>query len=204
MSRTQPKIAAIILAAGSSKRMGKVKQLLPWKYTTLLGNSIEQALASEVNEVFVVLGSNYKLISKEIENHNITILHNKKWSQGMGFSISCAMNFISNNSIKYDGVLIILVDQPLIDIKYINKLIHKFIGSNIITSKYKKRVGVPAIFSSVYFNELSGLNRDIGARDLITEHINDVKVIDAFDKIQDIDSISSYKLLYQKFGNISG
>ncbi len=202
MSRTQPKIAAIILAAGSSKRMGKVKQLLPWKYTTLLGNSIEQSLASEVDEVFVVLGSNYKLISKEIENHNITILHNKKWSQGMGFSISCAMDFMDKNSIKFDGVLIMLVDQPLIDVIYINILINRFKSNNIIASKYNNRVGVPAIFSSLYFNKLRKLNKDIGARDLISTHINDVIEIDAFGKFQDIDNVSNYDLLYQKYGKI--
>ncbi|MCD6543118.1 MAG: nucleotidyltransferase family protein [Flavobacteriaceae bacterium] len=200
MSKAPPKIAIIILAAGASSRMGKIKQLLPWKQTTLIGNAIEQALASKADDVFVVLGANYQLISKEIEQENITIIYNKNWTLGMGFSIRSTMDFFDKKHKKYDAVLIILVDQPLIDVIYFNMLIDKFINYNIIASKYKNRVGVPAIFSSIYFDALRKLNRDIGARDLILKHINDVKEIDAFDKIQDIDSISSYELLYQKYG----
>lgn len=200
MSRTLPKIAAIILAAGSSERMGSIKQILPWKQTTLLGNCIEQALASEVDEVFVVLGSNYKLISEEIENYNITILNNKNWSQGMGSSISFAMDFMAKKNMNFDGVLVLLIDQPLIDVNYLNVLINKFVNKYIIASKYKNRIGVPAIFSSKYFNELRQLNGDIGARDLILKHINGVKKIDAFDKIQDMDSIESYEHFYSLFG----
>ncbi len=200
MSKTPPKIAIIILAAGASSRMEKIKQLLPWRQTTLLGNSIEQALASKSDEVFVVLGANYQLISKEIEQENITIIYNKNWNLGMGSSIASAMGFIDKNNMDFDGVLITLIDQPLIDVIYFNILINKFINKIIIASKYKNRVGVPAIFSSKYFNELRQLNGDIGARDLILKHINNVKKIDAFDKIQDTDSISTYELLYQQYG----
>ena len=195
-----PKIAIIILAAGASSRMGKIKQLLPWKQTTLIGNAIEQALDSKADAVFVVLGANYQLISKEIKQENITIIYNKNWTLGMGSSIVCAMDFFDKKHKKYDGVLITLVDQPLIDVIYFNMLINKFIDNNIIASKYKNRVGVPAIFSLKYFNELRQLNGDIGARNLILKHINDVKKIDAFDKIQDIDSIESYEHLYSLFG----
>ena len=200
MRKAPPKIAIIILAAGASSRMGKIKQLLPWKQTTLIGNAIEQALDSKADDVFVVLGANYQLISKEIKQENITIIYNKNWTLGMGSSIVCAMDFFDKKHKKYDGVLITLVDQPLIDVIYFNMLINKFIDNNIIASKYKNRVGVPAIFSLKYFNELRQLNGDIGARNLILKHINDVKKIDAFDKIQDIDSIESYEHLYSLFG----
>jgi len=194
------KIAIIILAAGASKRMGSIKQLLPWKNTSLLGNAIEQALNSNADDIFVVLGSNYGLISEEINEHDITIVNNKNWALGMGTSIAEAMEIIKNNSKKYRAVLILLVDQPLIDVKYINILIDSFVGNNIIASGYQNRVGVPAIFDHKYFNELKKLNGDIGARKLILEHINDVKIINGLDKLKDIDTIESYGQLYQKFG----
>jgi len=194
------KIAIIILAAGASKRMGSIKQLLPWKNTSLLGNAIEQALNSNADDIFVVLGSNYGLISEEINEHDITIVNNKNWALGMGTSIAGAMEIIINNSKKYRAVLILLVDQPLIDVKYINILIDSFVGNNIIASGYQNRVGVPAIFDHKYFNELKKLNGDIGARKLILEHINDVKIINGLDKLKDIDTIESYGQLYQKFG----
>ncbi len=200
MNNTLPKTAIIILAAGASKRMGSIKQLLPWKHTTLIGHAIEQALASIADEVFVVLGSNYKLVSKEIETYHITMLKNKNWSHGMGSSISCAIEFMVNRSKYFDAVLITLVDQPLIDMDYFNNLIKRAVRYNIVASKYKNRVGVPAIFSTEYFAALRKLNRDIGAKELLSEHIKDVKGIDAFDKTQDIDSISTYELLYQQYG----
>ncbi len=203
MNNTLPKTAIIILAAGASNRMGRIKQLLPWKHTTLIGNSIEQALASTADDIFVVLGSNYKLVSKEIETYNITILNNQNWPQGMGSSISCTIDYLNKNTKKYSAVLMMLSDQPLIDVIYINKLIDNSIKYNIIASKYKNRSGVPAIFSSKYFDELGCLNGDIGARELLVKLKNDVKVMDAFDKVQDVDSLDSYNKLYQKYGRTS-
>ncbi len=203
MNNTLPKTAIIILAAGASNRMGRIKQLLPWKHTTLIGNSIEQAMASTADDIFVVLGSNYKLVSKEIETYNITILNNQNWPQGMGSSISCAIDYLNKNTKKYSAVLMMLSDQPLIDVIYINKLIDNSIKYNIIASKYKRRTGVPAIFSSKYFDELECLNGDIGARELLVKLKNDIKIMDAFDKVQDVDSLDSYTKLYQKYGGIS-
>ena len=200
MRRSQQKTAIILLAAGASSRMGTIKQLLPWKKTTLIGHAVEQALGSKAKDIYVVLGANFYKIYKEIEKENITILNNKNWIQGMGSSISCAMDFICNSKVKYDAVLFILVDQPLVDIEYINKLINNDIYNYIIGSKYQKSVGVPAIFSSKYFKELRQLNGDIGARELIETHINEAKIIDTYDKIQDMDSRVSYDLLYQKYG----
>ena len=200
MSKSSHKTAIIILAAGASSRMGKVKQLLPWKHTTLLGNAIEQALASKAEDVYVVLGANEQVISKEIEKDDITIIHNKNWSLGMGTSIACAVGIIDKNPKKYDAVIIILVDQPLIDVSYINKLFNNILEYGIIASKYKNRVGVPAIFNSKYFNELKELKGDIGARKLIMKYIDEVKTIDAFDKFHDIDSMESYENIYQLYG----
>ena len=200
MRRSQQKTAVILLAAGASSRMDTIKQLLPWKKTTLIGHAIEQALGSKAEDIYVVLGANYKLIFKEIEKETITILNNKNWKHGMGSSISCAMGFILKKDIKYHTVLFVLADQPLIDIEYINSMINSVLENYIIVSKYRKSIGVPAIFSSIYFEELRQLNGDIGARELILNHINEVKIIDTIDKIQDVDSRDSYDLLYQKYG----
>ncbi len=200
MKESHQKTAIILLAAGSSSRMGAIKQLLPWKQTTLIGHAIEQALFSEAEEVYVVLGANNELISKEIDKENVIILINKNWALGMGTSISCAMDFILNSKVKYDTVLISLVDQPLVDIKYINKLIYNSIYNNIIASKYQGKAGVPAIFSTKYFPELKNLNGNIGARGLIATHKDQVKILDVLEKVQDIDNIATYKILYQKYG----
>lgn len=204
MKKKNSKIAMIILAAGESKRMGTIKQLLPWKNTTLLGNLIEQGLASNVEKVFVVLGANYKNIIKKVETDNIEIIYNKNWSLGMGFSISFAMHYIDKKALCFDAVLIALVDQPLIDVVYFNKLTNSFISDDyeIVTSKYNERVGVPAIFSSKYFDLLSKLESDFGARKIIKENIDDLKVVNEEDNLIDIDTISDYKSLFHRHGKI--
>jgi len=200
MKRSLQKTAIILLAAGASSRMGAIKQLLPWKHTTLIGHAIEQALNSNADDVYVILGANYKLIFKEIEEENITIIDNKNWLLGMGTSIASVMEFILEKDLKYNAVLIGVIDQPLVDVKCINKLINSYIENTIIASKHQNIAGVPAIFGSNYFDELKSLNGNIGARELIAKHINKVKIIDFFDKIQDVDSRASYDLLYQKYG----
>ena len=196
------KIAMVVLAAGESTRMGSPKQLLPWKNTTLLGHTIEQGLASNVDSVFVVLGAYSKAISEEIGKYNITIVENKNWTLGMGSSIACAMEYVERNNLFFNAVLIALSDQPLIDLKYYNKLINSFLNNdkNIIASQLKSRAGVPAIFGYNYFNDMSKLNKDIGARTIIATHINDVHVVNPEDLYPDIDTEDDYKTLYNKYG----
>ena len=82
------KIAVIILAAGNSNRMGKIKQLLEWEDKTIIEKIIKLSLSLKTKEVFVVLGSNYKKIYDVINKYNITIIKNTSWENGIGSSIS--------------------------------------------------------------------------------------------------------------------
>lgn len=202
MRKLPQKTAVIILAAGSSSRMKTVKQLLPWKHTTLIGNAIEQALSSNADDVYVVLGANHEIIFKAIEKDNVHIIYHKNWSLGMGSSIAFAMGIIGENSKIYDAVLITLTDQPLIYVNYINRLINKSKENIIIASNHKGKAGVPAIFSSAYFDELNKLKGDIGARNLLIKHKNKVVILDVLERIIDTDSLSAYELIYQKYGII--
>lgn len=198
------KIAMILLAAGASKRMNAIKQLLPWKHTNLIGHAIESGLASDVNDVFVVLGANFNAISNQIKNYPISIIHNVNWEDGMGSSIASAFTFFQKKSLTYDAVLIALVDQPLIDVKYYNLLIYKYITSNkyIVSGMFNNRCEVPAIFGSSYFIALAELRKDYGARKIISANKDDLITINNERKLVDVDSPSDYKTLFQKFGGI--
>jgi len=203
-SKGYSNIAMIVLAAGDSKRMGTIKQLLPWKHTNLIGHTIETGLASDANDVFVVLGANFNAISDQIKSDQITIIRNTNWEDGMGSSISCTFTYFKENNLNYDAILIALVDQPLIDIKYFNVLINKYIISNkeIISSKIQNRSVVPAIFGSSYFNSLAKLGKDYGARKIISSNKEDLISLEESYKLVDIDSPSDYTALYQKYGKI--
>jgi molybdenum cofactor cytidylyltransferase len=103
----------IILAAGSSSRMGTAKQNLNFKARTLLQTVIETAMASKCQTVAVVLGANAELIAPTIKNEPVHILINKNWSAGMGTSISYGLSQLLNLQPELISVLFMLTDQPL-------------------------------------------------------------------------------------------
>src|SRR5690606_24863296 len=166
----KPSIITIILAAGSSKRMGAIKQLLPWNNSTLTGHAIEQALNSDVTQVYVVLGAHYEQIKKKIDNYPVTIIKNENWESGMGASISVAVNYILNKNIPVDVLLIMLSYQPLVNYTHLNTLTATFKKGNcncITAVQYGPKNGVPAIFPKAYFKHLSELYEDFGARNIL-------------------------------------
>ncbi len=203
MSLNSSNIAVVILAAGSSSRMGKPKQLLKWGSETLISHAIQKALKLNTDEVIVVLGANYELIREEIKHFPITILNNKDWKFGLGKSIAFSVDYLLGKETKIDGVLIKLVDQPFIAVAYLNELILNFSTENkkIIATLYdNKKLGVPAIFDKTYFKKLSYLNDDYGAKNMMKENKSEIKALIPSVKNVDLDSKEDYeKLLKANF-----
>ncbi len=159
-------LAVLILAAGTSSRLGEPKQLLKLKGKTLINIAIEKAFELTSN-VTVVLGHKNDEVKKEIENKNINILTNPNYDEGMGNTIAFG---ISN--IKEKKVLIMLCDQPLIPIEHYENLI-KLSNENkdkIICSQYKNQYAVPTIFPKEYFEELKKLKGNKGAKQLFFKY----------------------------------
>lgn len=195
------KIAILILAAGESKRMNGIKQLLPWKNTTLLGNAIEQAIQSKGNAVYVVLGANANLIAPTIARYNIQSIENKNWKNGLGNSIACGIIFLKENQLRYDAILITLADQPLITAADYNSLIDKYSQkeAKIIASETNNAPSVPAIFDAVYFENLAQLNEDKGAKEILIAAQKEVYILRSKTNLIDLDTQRAYEELYQSF-----
>lgn len=194
----KPNIAILLLAAGESSRMGEhTKQILPWKGTTLLGNALEQMKSSIAMAKYVVLGAFSEKIMAEVNLDDITIIKNSNWHNGLGSSIAAGLNHFLTKPQDHDAVLIMLADQPLIDTNYLNKMMGNWIknSSKIVTTQYKNRSGVPAIFGKEYFPELQKLNKDFGAKDIIASHKNLILALNPEGKEVDIDSWESYESL---------
>lgn len=190
----KPKIALLILAAGASSRMGSPKQLLKWGDSTLLNHSINQAINSKAMGVFVVLGANHEIISKSIENTSVSLLENDDWKQGMGNTIAYGITHIQG--LDYDGVLLMLADQPQVDTSFLNQLIDTFQSNskNIIATAYSNGNGVPALFDKLYFKELCAFEGNKGAKSLIQDSLNKVLSISPKAPFLDIDTKEEYKL----------
>jgi len=188
-------IAVVILAAGESSRMKQAKQLLPWGTSTLLGKAIKEAVQSNSKKVYVVLGAKAETIQMQCNSTDVTWVLNKNWKKGMGSSISCAINYLMHLNTNYDGFFIMLCDQPLIDAGYINKMISTFMKSNkgIVATAYKHSNGVPVLFDKKYLKDLSNLEGNIGAKEVIAANSNDFIAMNPNGKEKDLDTMEEYQ-----------
>jgi molybdenum cofactor cytidylyltransferase len=198
MGKTVENIAVLILAAGASSRMGTTKQLLSWNGTNLLDTTIENALIICPDHVVVVLGANAKEIQAHSDhNKNVQFVFHKNWNFGLGSSISYGVDFIQRSFQNTKAILILLSDQPLIDSEYLGQMIQVYesSGKGIIATKYEKGAGVPAIFDKCYFSNLTQLNKDIGAKQIIRKFKNDTLSLNPSGKTMDIDTLEDYQKL---------
>ena len=114
---TDPKIstiAIVILAAGKSERLGSPKQLLSFNGENLLRHSVDAALATGCQSVFVILGANSELLRKELIDKSVSIIENTEWPEGMASSIRCALENITDRIISIDSVIFMVCDQPFV------------------------------------------------------------------------------------------
>jgi molybdenum cofactor cytidylyltransferase len=193
----EPNIAILIMAAGTSSRMKAIKQLLPWGNTTLIGNAIKNAQDSNPTTILTVLGAYKEEIQQETDFDLMEAIYNPDWKMGLGNSIACGTKHLLEQDQEYDGILVMLCDQPFIDRQYLNTLIDNFINSNhtIVATNYTNRVGVPAIFGKIHFKALQTLDSDFGAKDIIKTHINSALTISPNGKEVDIDTMEEYERL---------
>lgn len=200
-----PLISAIILAAGESKRMGMPKQLMRLGRDTILGQTIDNFLSSKVSEIIVVVGCRAQETIKAIANRTVKVAINSSYQQGMGNSISVGLNFISD---KVQGIMIALADQPFIGNQTIDQLIEAFSSNNkgIVIPVHKGRRGHPVIFDTKYKQELLALKGDVGGREIIARHPEDVLeiIFDSDDIVNDIDTEDKYNIERDKIIKLSG
>ena len=198
----KPNVAAVILAAGESVRMTGIKQLLPWKNTTLLGHVLGQLKETSASGIYLVLGAHKEAILEKTDVSGMTLVQNEDWQQGMGTSISKCMNMIQKEDGGYDGILIAVCDQPMLSVNHYKKLINSCIDHDrIIASYYDSGFGVPAVFGRCYFDELSGLKKDAGAKSIIKEHLRNLIRLDAPLGAIDIDTEELYEKYHPTHGH---
>ncbi len=121
-------VAAIVLAAGASTRLGagRSKQLLRYQGRTLLRHSVEQALASSCRPVIVVLGAEVERCQRELAGLDVHVAINPAWADGMGSSIRAGMTALTAAAPGARAVVITLCDQPLVGAAFIDRLVQRF------------------------------------------------------------------------------
>lgn len=179
-------IATIILAAGSSSRLGEPKQLLRRDDgTTLVRRTAEIALSLGVGPVVVVLGANGEDVGHEIADLSLTTAINPDWATGLASSLQVGLSALPD--IPTDAFLILLTDQPHVTADLLRQLIdvRQSTGRGIVASRYRTggsaafrpaapaHLGVPALFDIRYKAEFMTFTDDVGARKLIRQYSDD-------------------------------
>lgn len=193
------KTALLVLAAGASKRMGSPKQLLPFKDQILLTVVVQQALKAKPNDTFVVLGANYNSVNEHLKDFPCTILYHQDWDDGIGSSIAFGISNLKNLQ-KYDQVVLLLADQPTIVAKDIQDLIdyHILHVNKITVTECKNYIGVPTVFDATFFDEMSKMSGDVGAKLIVKNHIDQVSKFLIDREIWDVDTQEDYQKILKK------
>jgi len=194
-------ISAIVLAAGISKRMGKLKQLLAFGKSTILEETLKNLLNSKVDEVVVVLGFQSEKIAQKIITLPVKQIKNPHYLRGMSSSIRWGLTAINK---KTDAILIALGDQPLILPDIFNKLIDEHCRNHagITIPVYKGRRGHPLIFDIKFKEDFLELAGDIGGRDITSKYPDDILEVEIHSDsvIKDIDDRESYQKHLKSYG----
>jgi molybdenum cofactor cytidylyltransferase len=183
-------IGVIVLAAGSSSRMGKPKQLLLIDGDPLLLRTIKTLQETKLEKIVVVLGAHRNETEKAISYVGVHTVFNDLWESGIASSVNSGLDFLLSSFPDINGVLILVCDQPLLTKLHIENLIQA--SSPIVASRYSNTIGVPALFSKLFFPELLDLHDDQGAKKIIERNSDRVTAVDfPFGEI-DLDTPEDY------------
>ena len=167
-------VGLLLLAAGSSSRLARPKQLLSYQGHTLLRHAAEVATASPCRPLVLVTGALHDELLPEIEGLPFHVVRNDAWADGMGGSIAAGLQELESafEVHNVDAVVVMLCDQPLLMPEVIGELIVQFqaTGQPVVASAYAGTQGVPALFSREIFPQLLELRGAAGARELLQQY----------------------------------
>jgi len=166
-----PKIAAIVLAAGKSSRMGGANKLLAEiDGVPMIRRAVDCALASKARHVIVVTGNEQGKVQAALRGCKVTFAHNPSFAEGMSSSLRAGLNATPSD---VDGALICLGDMPLVTSAALDRLIGSFNpleGRAICVPVWNGKRGNPVLWDRRFFAGISELAGDVGAKHLIGEH----------------------------------
>jgi molybdenum cofactor cytidylyltransferase len=195
---THSRVAAIILAAGKSTRMGEAKQLLRLGESTVLGRTIENVRRSRVDEIVLVLGSAAEAIRRRLPSsflESLKLVVNPAYEHGMASSLQAGISALDP---EMDAALIVLADQPFVRPETLNQLAgHDRAKAQIVIPTYHGVRGNPVLLDRSIFPEVMALKGDVGCRAIFGSDPERTVNVEVEDEgiLLDIDNHEDYERL---------
>ena len=187
-------VAAIVLAAGGSVRMGRPKQLLPIRGRPMVRHVTEAVAATGLAQVIAVTGAHAGEVAAALADLPVEIVVNESWTEGMSSSMRAGLRVLRP---EIQAALLVLGDQPALTTDMLQLLVARYraTGAPIVAPIYQGQRGNPVLFDRTLFSELLAVEGDRGGRLLIVRHQDQVEWVEVDDPavIMDIDSPQDYK-----------
>jgi len=191
------KTVCLLLAAGSSSRMGQPKMLLDFNGKTLLQHIIDEVKQLNDVSLLVITGCYHDLLKEILQAQQISFIQNEQWEVGMGTSIQKGIIYLQEHSSDTDNVMILVCDQPYISSGLLQQMIDakQSTGKGIAACTYHGITGTPVLFDKKYFNQLTMLQGLYGAKKIIQQFTDDITPINFPAGAIDIDTPDDYNKL---------
>lgn len=197
-------IAAVILAAGTSRRMGKTKLFLPYKNHTIIEEVIDNVKASKADFICLVYGNEGERWQKLAGKKEISCIWNSEYLKGQSTSVIKGVEAVPDEA---EGIVFVLGDQPFVSYKVIDKIIDTFYEreASIVVPIYAGIRGNPVLFDIKWRKELLHIAGDKGGREIIVENSDEVVHVHFEDLLfnMDIDTEEEYQkaLMFRSISN---
>lgn len=190
--------AVIVLAAGSSSRLGQPKQLLRYEGQTLLRRAAETAVAAAAGApVVVVTGALHAELLPELAGLPVLVVPCGDWAQGMGASLKTGLAALQSLCNTWATVVVMLCDQPHVTAAVVEQLVatYRSTGQPIVAAEYGAVRGVPVLFGAEVLPLLQGISSAAGAAQLLRQHPHLVATVPFAAGIVDVDTPQQYAAL---------
>jgi len=191
-------VFAIILAAGSSSRLGFNKLTVSIDGESVIRRSVKPFLMAELHKVLVVTGHDHRIIKKELDGLDVSLIHNPHYKEGMSTSIKVAMPFLEGS----DALLFHLGDKPFVSSRSINLVLctYRERKAKIVMPRFDGKTGHPVMINSNLLRaEIGILHGDSGLREVIEKYKEDVVFIEGDNgNLYDIDTIQTIDQLRER------
>ena len=190
-------VAGVLLAAGNSQRMGRPKALLLYRGRTLLHHAIETLCATACSPRIVVVNPEVEKSCWLRDEVEVALVVNPDPRRGLSSSLRMALDAIEGRARleRIEGILITLVDQPLVTPEHLNAVLAAGAATGLAATTWPGAFGPPAFLYRSFFSSLNDLRGDEGAKKVLRDHMDRVRLVDFPDAALDVDDAADYARL---------